>query len=70
MPGKDRTGPEGEGPMTGRGLGRCSGSEKTVDEDTNVPERGLGRGLGRGLFRGGRGRGPRGYGRRGRGNAR
>jgi hypothetical protein len=25
MPGRDRTGPEGEGPMTGWGLGDCAG---------------------------------------------
>lgn len=27
MPRGDRTGPSGEGPMTGRGLGLCSGSD-------------------------------------------
>jgi hypothetical protein len=26
MPGGDRTGPRGEGPMTGRGAGYCTGS--------------------------------------------
>lgn len=35
MPGQDRTGPLGQGPLTGRGLGPCG--------------RGLGRGFGRGL---------------------
>ncbi len=25
MPGRDRTGPQGAGPMTGRGMGDCSG---------------------------------------------
>lgn len=47
MPGFDRTGPRGEGPMTGRGLGPC----------------GRGRGFRRGFGRGfGRGRGfRRGY---------
>jgi hypothetical protein len=25
MPNKDKTGPEGKGPMTGRGLGKCKG---------------------------------------------
>ena len=34
MPGQDRTGPAGIGPMTGRGLGPCGG--------------GMGRGFGRG----------------------
>ncbi len=37
MPGFDRTGPEGEGPMTGRRLGRCtgfgSGKKKTEPPD-------------------------------------
>ncbi|MDG6218158.1 MAG: DUF5320 domain-containing protein [Candidatus Thermoplasmatota archaeon] len=47
MPGGDRTGPLGHGPMTGRALGYCSGS--------NIPgyaNPGFGRGLGRGLRRG------------------
>lgn len=26
MPGRDRTGPEGEGPMTGRQMGYCAGN--------------------------------------------
>ena len=26
MPGKDRTGPRGDGPMTGRGAGNCAGN--------------------------------------------
>ena len=62
MPGRDRTGPEGDGPMTGRGLGRCSGSGKTIEDDDARPVRGLGGG--------GRGRGARGAGRRMRGRAR
>jgi hypothetical protein len=53
MPGGDRTGPAGRGPMTGRGLGYCAG----------YPTPGYTRGYGMGLGRGwGRGRG-RGYGR-------
>jgi hypothetical protein len=34
MPGIDRTGPAGQGPMTGRRMGRCnpSGTRKTDDE--------------------------------------
>ena len=52
MPGFDRTGPAGTGPMTGRQLGRCAGY------GSDVPGRGFG-GFGRG-FRGGFGRG---YGR-------
>lgn len=44
MPGFDKTGPEGEGPQTGRGLGRC--------DDDEPPRRGLGRGRGFGRARG------------------
>ncbi len=39
MPNKDGTGPLGQGPQTGRGLGPCGGGMR----------RGLGRGFGRGL---------------------
>ena len=54
MPGGDRTGPIGQGPRTGRGLGFCSGND--VPGFTFPRGRfGFGRGLGRG-FRG-RGRG-------------
>jgi hypothetical protein len=54
MPGGDRTGPLGQGPQTGRGLGFCSGDNTA---GFTFPRRrfGLGRGFGRG-FRG-RGRG-------------
>lgn len=38
MPGQDRTGPGGQGPMTGRGMGLCT--------------RALGRGIGRGFRQG------------------
>ena len=41
MPGQDRTGPSGEGPMTGRGLGPCGRGL--------ARGRGFGRGFGRGL---------------------
>lgn len=63
MPAGDRTGPAGQGPRTGRGLGYCSGA--------GAPGwvSGVGRGLGAAFgvgFRGGRGRGPgRGLGRGG-----
>ncbi len=58
MPGGDRTGPEGRGPMTGRRLGYCSGNDNA---GFNFPG-GFGRGRGRGFGRGfGRGLG-RGYG--------
>jgi hypothetical protein len=51
MPNRDKTGPQGKGPRTGRGLGDCKDEE-------NLPERGrgLGQGKGRGLGRGPRGR--------------
>lgn len=42
MPSEDRTGPLGEGPMTGGGFGRCA---------DNVHPFGPGRGYGRGMFR-------------------
>lgn len=55
MPGGDRTGPMGEGPRTGRGLGYCSGY------DTPGWPRGFGQGFGfgRGWGFGGGGRGRR-----------
>jgi len=67
MPGFDRTGPLGEGPKTGRGLGRC-GKAKTATSLNAAPGEavrlddwpGAGRGSGRGVRRGrrgGRGRG-------------
>ena len=65
MPRGDRTGPSGEGPTTGRGMGYCTGNDHPgyMTQGTNW-ERGYGR-----RFRGGPGygRGPgfgfgRGYG--------
>jgi hypothetical protein len=59
MPGGDRTGPEGRGPVTGRGLGYCTGYNNP-GFTKGVPRggRGYGRGWGRGFGRGfGRGRG-------------
>lgn len=43
MPILDGTGPKGEGPKTGRGLGKCD-DVKTTTEETNTatPGRGLG----------------------------
>jgi len=32
MPRYDKTGPEGKGPMTGRGLGLCMEEKKKIDE--------------------------------------
>lgn len=62
MPGLNRKGPLGEGPMTGRKMGRCNPENrgKTDDEiiENRIPEIsepnktmgwGLGRGRGRGL---------------------
>jgi hypothetical protein len=55
MPGLDRTGPNGEGPRTGRGLGKCNpGSNESADSEDNSI-----RGFGGGRFR----RGPGGAGR-------
>ncbi|MDD2389900.1 MAG: DUF5320 domain-containing protein [Desulfobacterales bacterium] len=57
MPGGDRTGPAGMGPMTGRGFGVCAGN---ADPGYANPGYGRGFGYGRGLgygrgFCGGRG---------------
>ncbi len=56
---RDRRGPDGRGPMTGRGLGQCAGNNRTGDEADVAPtgrcgrfgrrfSRGPGRGQGRG----------------------
>jgi hypothetical protein len=47
MPRYNKTGPRGEGPMTGRGLGRCADSENE-NSDFFRNGYGCGRGLGRG----------------------
>jgi hypothetical protein len=68
MPGLNRRGPEGEGPMTGRGRGRCNPSNRAVNSfdasagsGMNAPFRlgaagsmgqGAGRGMGQGVGRG------------------
>lgn len=57
MPGGDRTGPRGMGPMTGRGLGYCSGSGAPGYANA-MPGRGMGWGGGGG-WGGGWGRGNR-----------
>ncbi len=75
MPGLNKQGPTGEGPMTGRRMGRCNPNNKgktddeilqnqdgTTPEQENFPGRGLGRGRGRGFNKGmglGRGIGAR-----------
>jgi hypothetical protein len=56
MPFLDGTGPRGLGPMTGRGLGRCSGF---YGRGYGYGARGFGRGFGYGR---GYGYGPRAYG--------
>ena len=71
MPRGDRTGPNGKGPLTGRGMGPC-----VTNDSTSAVPRGTGLGAGRGLGLGrgagagqgaGLGRGAgRGIGRRGR----
>lgn len=54
MPGGDRTGPTGAGPMTGRGAGYCTGNPVPGCANAGFGGRdGFGRGMGRG---GGRGR--------------
>lgn len=58
MPGVDRTGPLGEGPMTGRGRGTCGASQPSTSAQ---PEFRAGRGFGRGRGGAGGGRGGRGW---------
>lgn len=62
MPGFDKTGPEGEGAMTGRRMGRCTGYGKklrlsTQSEKEDFPENYGRRGFGSGRRSRGRGRG-------------
>jgi len=53
MPRGDGTGPMGQGPMTGRGLGYCAGSPNPGFMNPGPSfGRGLGRGWGRGFGRG------------------
>ena len=73
MPGLDRKGPQGDGPRTGRGLGKCNDDKDTAQNET--PQRGIGRGgeprgggRGRGRGQGGGGGQGQGRGGRGRGN--
>ena len=54
MPNRDKTGPQGRGPKTGRGLGGCKGEEdqRPARRDGSNKRLGLGRrGDGRGLGR-------------------
>lgn len=61
MPRFDRTGPDGNGPLTGRGLGNCvdSKGQPTVCPGAKIRSGGAGRGLGLGRGRGPIGRMPR-----------
>ena len=62
MPAGDKTGPMGQGPMTGRGAGYCAGFQVPGFMNSG-PGMGRGRGRGWGMGRGGgmgRGRGWRG----------
>lgn len=65
MPRGDKTGPDGKGPLTGRGLGSCDPNDlkKLKDMgvvDPSLMQQGRGRTPGRGLGRGpGTGRGFR-----------
>lgn len=68
MPGFNQTGPMGQGPMTGRRMGRCtnlgtSPNNQTTESNENVPENFQGKGFG---FRRGRGRQGFGMGRQNR----
>ncbi|MDD3175873.1 MAG: DUF134 domain-containing protein, partial [Candidatus Nanoarchaeia archaeon] len=49
MPSGDKTGPQGKGPKTGRGLGYCSGSDKPGFESDEPTQ---GRGFNNGLRKG------------------
>jgi len=60
MPGGDRTGPMGMGPMTGRAAGFCAGSGMPGYANP-IAGRGFGMGFGRGRGFGGRGGGGRGW---------
>jgi len=55
MPNKDKTGPQGKGPKTGRQMGDCKDAKPNESESDGRPAR---RGLGLGA-----GRRPRGLGR-------
>ena len=62
MPAGDRTGPMGQGPMTGRALGFCAGFDSPGYVKGVGGGIGRGYGPGRGMGRGLRFRGGRGYG--------
>ena len=54
MPNKNKTGPLGQGPMTGRQMGNCEGAEPILGRGFGAGQgfrRGFGRGFGRGAGR-------------------
>ena len=59
MPGFDKTGPQGQGAMTGRKMGKCTGKAGATNENdaNNADQQGRGLGLGRGRGGGRRGGG-------------
>jgi hypothetical protein len=60
MPGLNSRGPLGEGPMTGRSMGRCTPENKGKSEEEILQNRDSSRKPGQGFGRGlGLGRGPR-----------
>jgi hypothetical protein len=70
MPGFDRTGPAGQGPRSGRGLGKCGGVKRAPRSDFGQPQQAipdndpsLKRGSGRGFAGGAGGGSGRGRGR-------
>ncbi len=67
MPGLDGKGPEGEGPLTGRGRGRCNKQNKKR-KDMNQESSDSGKGLQRRGFRRGKNGNEENTGRRRRGN--
>lgn len=72
MPGLNQHGPEGQGPKTGRGLGKCNPdfNKSELDQMTVAGRgRGKGRGMGRWATNAEAGRG-RGWRAKGRGNGR
>jgi hypothetical protein len=52
MPGMDRTGPMGQGPLTGRGFGPCNGGSGQGGGFGRGFRMGFGAGMGRGAGRG------------------
>jgi len=51
MPNRDKTGPMGQGPKTGRGLGNCQGETKNTENRPLNKKAGRGMGLGQGKNR-------------------